>query len=291
MVKYPIDRQYGIWRKLKMPFSRPVLFFGRLFTDLRTRSARTWGDVTVERIKVDGVSCLKFTPAEERADAPCMVYFHGGGFCLGAADYHYKNARAYARAMGGPVIFPFYSLAPKHKYPVQEEECFKVCKYAFDAFGKISLGGDSAGGFLALKTCLRCQKNSIKVDFLMVIYPVVDCKMSCPSMKAFPDTPLWNGKSNKRMWDYYYGKDFDQKSFLEEELVKAFPPTYVETAQFDCLRDEGIALYKKLSALGGEVTVNNTKGTMHGFDIKACPGTKAALLSRLLFITDQREKG
>ena len=45
------------------------------------------------------------------------------------------------------------------------------------------------------------------------------------------------------------------------------PPAYIETAEFDCLHDDGILYAEYLKKAGIEVTLNKTKGTMHGFDI------------------------
>jgi acetyl esterase/lipase len=39
--------------------------------------------------------------------------------------------------------------------------------------------------------------------FLLLIYPVADARQETASMKAFPDTPCWNAKANKRMWELY----------------------------------------------------------------------------------------
>ncbi|MBQ8897697.1 MAG: alpha/beta hydrolase [Clostridia bacterium] len=63
------------------------------------------------------------------------------------------------------------------------------------------------------------------------------------------------------------------------------PPTYIETAEFDCLHDDGILFAKRLSDLGIPVTLNETKGTIHGFDIvQKAPTTLKALKARTEFI-------
>ena len=35
----------------------------------------------------------------------------------------------------------------------------------------------------------------------MLIYPAIDNAMTTESMKQFPDTPMWNAKNNRKMWD------------------------------------------------------------------------------------------
>ena len=45
------------------------------------------------------------------------------------------------------------------------------------------------------------------------------------------------------------------------------PGSYIETAEFDCLRDGGILYAERLRQFGIPVELYNTEGTMHGFDI------------------------
>jgi len=65
------------------------------------------------------------------------------------------------------------------------------------------------------------------------------------------------------------------------------PPAYIETAEFDCLHDDGILYAEKLREAGIEVVLNETEGTMHGFDIVVtAPTTKKAIESRIKFMQE-----
>lgn len=51
------------------------------------------------------------------------------------------------------------------------------------------------------------------------------------------------------------------------------------------LHDDGISYYEKLRLEGIDATLNETKGTMHGFDIiQKAPTTKLALKARIRFM-------
>ena len=79
---------------------------------------------------------------------------------------------------------------------------------------------------------------------------------------------------------------------VEAESFEGLPPAYVETAEFDCLHDDGILYAEKLHKAGVEVTLNETKGTMHGFDIvQKAQTTKAALAARIEFMKRVLENG
>jgi acetyl esterase len=74
------------------------------------------------------------------------------------------------------------------------------------------------------------------------------------------------------MWDVYLkGKDRNSLpkyvSPLQRTDLKGLPPTYIETAEFDCLRDEAILYAQKLTDTNIEVELNQTKGTIHAYDI------------------------
>ena len=74
------------------------------------------------------------------------------------------------------------------------------------------------------------------------------------------------------MWDVYLkGKDRNNLpkyvSALQRSNLKGLPSAYIETAEFDCLRDEGILYAKKLRESDVQVELNETQGTIHAFDL------------------------
>ena len=84
--------------------------------------------------------------------------------------------------------------------------------------------------------------------------------------------------------DYVYYSPLEAKGF------DGLPPAYVETAEFDCLHDDGIRYAKELEKAGIEVTLNETKGTMHGFDIvQKAKATDAAIKARIAFMKSKFE--
>ena len=75
---------------------------------------------------------------------------------------------------------------------------------------------------------------------------------------------------------------------MEAESFAGLPPAYIETAEFDCLHDDGILYAEKLREAGVAVTLNETKGTMHGFDIvEKAETTKIAVAERISYMKHQ----
>ena len=244
------------------------------------------------------IECFIMSPKSLSGDAPCLIYIHGGGFVLAAAGYHYKNAMRYAKEVGCKVVFVNYRLAPKHPHPVFFEDCYAAMCWAYDNAAKldidtsrIGIGGDSAGSTLAVGVCMmaRDRMHPIKFAFQMLPYPFLDARNSSESAKKFTDTPMWNSKLSERIAPMTRvdrnRPDYVWYSPVEAESFEALPPAYIETAEFDCLHDDGILYAEKLREAGIEVTLNETKGTMHGFDIvQKAETTKAAVKARIKFM-------
>ena len=73
------------------------------------------------------------------------------------------------------------------------------------------------------------------------------------------------------MWKLYLkselGADRGYASPIEAASLEGLPPTYIEVAEFDCLRDEGINFAEALQKSGVQVELIETIGTIHGFEI------------------------
>lgn len=271
--RYPVDRSFGIFSRFSPPFGRGIFVLARAALSLVPKGSR---GVSVRRVTVAGkvpVRAFLISPKGEKRKLPCLVYFHGGGFVFKAARYHYRNAAAYART-GCRVLLVDYRLAPKYAYPVPNEDCFAVYVWAAEHAAELAIdparlavGGDSAGGCLAADVIFRAHRAGLPAPrFFMLVYPVLDRRMQMQSMQAFSDTPMWNARLNKKMWQYYLA-DGQYRSPAEEGDFSFFPPTYLETAEYDCLHDEGVAFAEKLREQHVPVTVRETSGTMHGYDI------------------------
>ncbi|MBQ8552333.1 MAG: alpha/beta hydrolase [Clostridia bacterium] len=251
------------------------------------------------------IECFLISPNSIEGKAPCLIYIHGGGFVLPAAGYHYKNAMRYAKEVGCKVFFVNYRLAPEHPHPVFFEDCYAAMCWVYDNAGeldidtsRIGIGGDSAGSTLAVGVCMMAKdrKHPVKILFQMLPYPYLDARGNSESCKKYTDTPMWNSSLSDRIGPMtkVAGDDpsYVYYSPVEAESFEGLPPAYIETAEFDCLHDDGILYAKKLCKAGIDVVLNETYGTMHGFDIvQNAPTTKKAIEARIKFMQEQFIQG
>ncbi|MBO5214991.1 MAG: alpha/beta hydrolase [Clostridia bacterium] len=302
MSKYPIKKEFFPFNHFTPPISKGFLKIAVPFMKV-PRFIYKDKALSVSRHEVksydgENIECFMFLPKTEKEKRPCLVYIHGGGFVLPAAGYHYKNAMRYAKEVGCKVWFINYRLAPKYPFPVFFEDCYSAVCHLYeqaDEWGvdvnEIGIGGDSAGSTLSVGTCLmaRDRNHPIKFAFQMLVYPFLDMRGNSESNKKYTDTPMWNSSLfdviepmtnvDKMQPSYVYYSPVESKSF------DGLPPAYVETAQYDCLHDDGILYADLLQKSGIPVTLNQTEGTMHGFDIKQnAPTTQQALQARINFM-------
>ena len=219
-----------------------------------------------------------YTPvAAGGGNLPALVYFHGGGFVLGDLDCYDPLCRALANESGCRVVSVDYRLAPEHPFPAAVEDCIAALSWieanasnlSIDP-NRIAVVGDSAGGNLAAVTCLLAkEKGGPQIAFQVLIYPVTASWHDSASAQLFGSGYMLNKPTLNWFRGHYVPKDADTNdprlSPLNAPAHKGLPPTYIVTAGFDPLRDEGVAYAEKLKAAGVSVTHLDYPTMIHGF--------------------------
>ena len=279
--KYPIHKDFKRIEKINPPLKGVLLpimqkLFSVLFYLQRSNKRVKTERKTLVFSNRQKLRALVYTPKGIDKNASCLVYYHGGGFVIPAAPYHYKNARNYAIEANCKVIFANYRLAPKYPYPAPLNDCLNayiwVLKNAKELGineEKIAIGGDSAGACLAAAVSRLAHDKGLKSPCAqLLIYPVVGIRMQTESMRKYHDTPMCNNKDVDRYCKLFLqGNEDEYSAPINAPDFTVFPPTYLETAEFDCLRDEGILFAEKLQNAGVPVFLHNTQGTMHAYDM------------------------
>ena len=284
MSKYNIHADLIKYEKIQLPLSPWVLPILNGVISAGFDMVKLTGGVKSSKHSIQGyqggqIDITIYEPANLHKDAPCLVYLHGGAFVLKASPFLKTLVNAYVLETPCKVVYVDYRLAPKHAFPVGVEDCYAAFEWVHqhaDELGiddkRIAIGGDSAGGNLSVAVNLMAlDRNSPTACFQLLIYPVTDARQKTESIKQFFDTPLWNSKQTEKMWKLYLKDGMEDNrayaSPMEADTLEHMPATYLEVAEFDCLRDEGIAFAEALLKSGVQVELNKTIGTVHGFEI------------------------
>lgn len=223
-----------------------------------------------------------------RDAGPVVVWYHGGGFVTGDLETHRGFAVETARLLDLPVVLVGYRLAPEAPYPAAVEDAEDAARWVASrpaALGReadaLVLGGDSAGGTLAIVTtmALRAAPAEVPVQAHTVVYPATDLTRSYPSEKQFASGRVLTGAGLRWYFSHYAAEPHDWRASPLLGDVRGLPPAVVLTAEEDPVRDEGRAYAAALVAAGVPTAFFEAAGHVHGFVLMrgAVPSTTADL--------------
>ena len=146
--------------------------------------------------------------------APCLVFFHGGGWVIGDLDSHDVVCRKLAHEGELIVISVDYRLAPEHKFHAAVDDAITATtwisanakQFGIDA-SRLMVGGDSAGGNLAAVVALSARDgNGPAISGQVLIYPATDFAMTQASHREPETSILLTHTVIKWFRDHYLAK-------------------------------------------------------------------------------------
>ncbi|HVF75177.1 MAG TPA: alpha/beta hydrolase [Acidimicrobiales bacterium] len=223
-------------------------------------------EVPTEDATADGVPVRLYRPDDA---VGTLVWFHGGGWCLGSMDEHDAFCRRFAVAAGTTIVNVDYRLAPEHPFPAGFDDCYAATKWAAATLpGPTAVGGDSAGGNLAAAVTFKARDDGPPLAFQLLVYPAVDAEMSYPSMKENGEGYFLYEADTRWFWDHYLA-GHDRRDPLASPIyaddLGGLPPAYVVTTEYDPLRDEGEAYALRLEQAGVPTLRRRWDGELHAF--------------------------
>jgi acetyl esterase len=228
-------------------------------------------DITIPGPAAD-IRARLYTPDSLPPGSPLLVFYHGGGWVIGSLDTHDNLCRFLALNAGVRVLSVDYRLAPEHPFPAGVLDAFAAFDYAvrnarsLDADpNAVAVGGDSAGANLAAVVSAAADRHPA---FALLFYPRVDFTARRRSLELFGRGFLLTENSMDRMEGLYLqpAQQTDPNaSVLLTTDLSGFPPTYIGTAGFDPLRDEGEEFAATLAAAGVPVVCRRHGDLIHGY--------------------------
>jgi len=208
---------------------------------------------------------------------PTIVMFHGGGFVIGDLDTHDLTARTLAVGCSAVVVAVDYRLAPEDPWPAGAEDAIAATRWAASSLSslggdeRLAVAGDSAGGNFAAIAAQTMRDEGVPLAGQLLLYPVTD-----PGGAEHP-SHTENGTG--------YFLDLDTMIWFDQQYVGHLPdldrsdprlapyrgslnglaPAVVVVAEYDPLRDDGLAYAAALADAGVPVEVRTYPGMIHGF--------------------------
>jgi acetyl esterase len=212
---------------------------------------------------------------------PIALFIHGGGWTLNDIDTHDALCRRIAKRSGWLLASLDYRRAPEHRHPAALQDAHLAYGWLLENAtrlegdsARMALVGESSGANTATALALLLRDTGAAPPaFQVLAYPLLDVPGRWPSHRERGsgytlDSPLlrWFVEHNLPL-DFDPGDPYrDPYLFpLGAPDLQGLPPALVMTAEFDPLRDEGIAYAKRLADAGVPVERLHADDQMHGF--------------------------
>jgi cation diffusion facilitator CzcD-associated flavoprotein CzcO/acetyl esterase/lipase len=204
---------------------------------------------------------------------PIVVYFHGGGWVLGDLDSDDPLCRDLCARSGAVVVSVNYRHAPEARFPAAAQDAFAAVQWV-DANaaklgglpGELAVAGWSAGANIAAVACqLTRDAGAPRISGQLLICPVVDSEMTRPSYAENGDGYILTTALMRWFWDHYAdpADRGDRRAVPLRGSLDGLPAACIVTADFDPLRDEGVAYARALEAAGTTVLHIRARGHTH----------------------------
>lgn len=239
----------------------------------------------VENRTIDGrngpIPVRIYRPVSGDEPLPVLVYFHGGGWIFSSIAAMDRVARLIANEAGVIVISVNYRLAPEHPYPAASddgEDAFLWARSHADTFGgnpaHIAVGGDSAGGHIAINTAQRQIKAGQSTPAAMLLfYPGAGLPQADPSYRLFGQGYALDAAFIEFILPRVFKNHYLEREAEIDDLMnpagaknlKGLPPTIIATAGFDILRDSARRFAERIEADDVPVHYANYPSLTHSF--------------------------
>ncbi|KAM7043985.1 arylacetamide deacetylase [Acridotheres tristis] len=195
----------------------------RLFTVVELVPAMSDENITVTDTEFSSVPVRLFLPKRAPGGLRrAMLYFHGGGWCLGDAGMHSYDvmARRISNELNAVVVSVNYRLAPPHHFPVQFEDVYSVTKFFLQSkvlsqYGvdpaRVCVAGDSAGGNLAAAVAQQLSEDpevQTQLRAQVLLYPALQAlDLALPSYRDNAHKPILPRSLMVRFWSEYFSSE------------------------------------------------------------------------------------
>lgn len=221
-----------------------------------------------QRCSLDGLGLI-WVVAPEADPGTCIVYLHGGGYLAGGYHSHRPLVAWLSHHARAPVLFVDYRLAPEHRFPAALDDACRALDHAWQhgpdgvarrSPSRIVVGGDSAGGGIAIATLLRRRSAG---------QPLPAACFSLCGMLDLDETTSRFLQSSQRTRDsarlvVHWLRDLHDPclSVIGADLA-GLPPLLLQTGSEDYCREDSVRMAERAREAGVATTLEVCPGMFH----------------------------
>jgi acetyl esterase/lipase len=201
-----------------------------------------------------------------------LYYLHGGGFTAGSCVTHRELAARLCLASGVRVLLIDYRLAPEHPFPAALEDAAAGYQWLLDQGNppeQIIIGGDSAGGGLALATMLHLREHAVALPAAgALLSPWADLALAGPSIQTRAKIdPLCSEASLRRAAHWYLAGADSTHPFASPVYadLRDLPPLLIQVGDHEVLLSDATRLAEQARSERADVTLEVWDDLWHVF--------------------------
>ena len=205
-----------------------------------------------------------------------ILQLHGGGYTGAVRNAYYVFAGLYNEVSHGcSVLTPDYRVAPENPYPAALEDAVASYQWLMDKgyFGEqIILGGDSAGGGLAMALCMYLKDHHMPMPCgIVAMSPWTDLTASGESYETnYEKDPLFGNTKESLIYVNDYAGDHDKMDAYISPLFgdfRDFPPMLIQVGSIEMLLSDSVSVAAKARQQGVKVRLSVYEGMFHVFQM------------------------
>jgi acetyl esterase/lipase len=270
-----------------------------IVTAIQARTPADVSGITVDErlLTVDDrtITLYVVRPEGVTGTLPVFMFFHGAVWIAGNFENHLRLVRDLVVGSRAVAVFPEYTPVPEARFPVQIEQAHAASVWVSehgDDIGvdgrRLAVTGNSVGGNMAAAVTLMAHdRGAPNIVYQQLLWPALSAELDTESYRAFGEGRFLPRAFMQYGWDHY-APDPETRRLryaaplqATVEQLRGLPPTLIQTAENDILRDEGEAYARKLDEAGVDVTSVRYNGAIHDFALlnalRDVPSTDAAL--------------
>jgi epsilon-lactone hydrolase len=230
------------------------------------------GDIRTTRTTLGGRPALQVDP--DGASRPgTILYFHGGGWVFGSPETALSLTGHLVAQTGLTAYSCDYRLAPEHPFPAAIEDTLSAYRALLDSghdAEAIVFAGDSAGGGLAVTTCLAARDAGLPLPAAVVAFsPGLDATRTGESMDTKEGVdPIFTRAAVEHTGAMYLAGADPHQPLLSPAVLAdltGFPPLLIQVGTNELLLDDSTRLAARARAAGVDVILDVTADVPHVF--------------------------
>ena len=230
-----------------------------------------------------GVRCGRYTDATLPSDARILFHCHGGAFVSCPLDVYHFYADMLLRYTGSTVVMPDYRLAPEHRFPAAQDDCFNAYRGLIESGvdpARVVVVGESCGGSLSLAALVRARDAGLPMPAGYVsLGGWFDLSVSGPELPPGLDcflTPGWVRARGRDCTGGAIALDDPRLSPAFADL-RGLPPLYLQVAEYDTVREGALRVAQSATRAGVRVLLESWPGVVHAWQGLADQGVPESL--------------